>query len=346
MNEGSYHLADSTEAYIALPSVDAYQLGTADFTVEAWVKTYRGGPVLGIMASESSSGFYLLLNPGSIEIATSDAVSFAGGTASNVSICDGIWHHVAAVRYGDSFVIYLDHVSVQISESTNGDPPLNINSSDRLTLGAVDSSSISNQHYDGQLSEVRLWNVARTAEQTQIYSRSRLDANGLDNSLIGYWPAIFGTTVDFSATRNQGTVHGQLVGSGEVPPLLGPNVETLFYIYYGIYELQIEASSGTWSPAGQLALTSRGFVVWNNSTILDDAYFDATHLKWSSPYDNNTFSGDLVFKIDSSNPTYWPTTKSGELCEGSMQQGSAPVIIRGAMMPDRVSCGIVLNVGC
>ncbi|PGH17425.1 hypothetical protein AJ80_04795 [Polytolypa hystricis UAMH7299] len=347
MNEGCYHLADSTQAYIALPSVDAYYLDTGDFTIEAWVKTYSGGPILGIMASENSPGFYLLLNLQTIEVNTQDGTSFARGTASSIPICDGMWHHIAAVRSRDDFVIYLDGEARPVIQSTNGSPPLSINSSDRMTLGAVDSSSsISNQHYDGLLCEVRFWNVARTTDEIHVHASARVQQSDMKNTLIGYWPGIFGIPLDFSATRNTETVHGQLVGSGEAPPISALDVGSLFYVYYGIYQLQSETTPGIWSPARQLALTSTGFVVLNNSTLLEGTAFTGVRLNWSSAGTNNQSSGSLGFKIGSSNPSYWPTKQLGELCEGSMQpNGGSSVNIRGTIMPKRIGCGIALNVG-
>ncbi|KFY45398.1 hypothetical protein V494_00976 [Pseudogymnoascus sp. VKM F-4513 (FW-928)] len=348
MNEGSFHLADSTEAYVALPSVPAYQLGTSDFTVEAWVKTYSGGPVLGILATENSPGFYLLLNAGSIELNTQDGTSYAKGFVSGVSVCDGMWHHVAAVRSGTNILAYLDTVPTPMDESTDGNPPLNINSSNRITLGAVDSDSISNQHFDGLLSEVRLWNEARTAEQVSNDANFRVQEVNLKDSMIGYWSGIFGSTLDFSGTRNTGTTHGQILGFGDAPPMAGPNGETLFYVYYGIYSLEVESSSdNTWSPYGQVALTSTRYVVLNNSTILEGAKFSGERLKWSSSRGGNPSTGNLKFKIDSSDTTYWPTRQLGELCEGTIQpkDSSSPVNVRGTATPKRIGCGLVLNVG-
>lgn len=95
MNEGSSYLAGSIEAYIALSSVPAYLLSTLDFTVEAWVKTYSGGPVMGVLATENSLGFYLLLNAGSIEFNMQDETSYDKGRVSGISVCNGMWHHVA-----------------------------------------------------------------------------------------------------------------------------------------------------------------------------------------------------------------------------------------------------------
>ncbi|KFY85680.1 hypothetical protein V500_08209 [Pseudogymnoascus sp. VKM F-4518 (FW-2643)] len=85
LNEGSFYLADSTEAYIALTPVPAYQLSTSDFTVEAWAKAYSGGPVMGILATENSLGFYLLLNAESIEFNTQEGTSYAKGFVLGVS---------------------------------------------------------------------------------------------------------------------------------------------------------------------------------------------------------------------------------------------------------------------
>lgn len=70
--------------------------------------------------------------------------------------------------------------------STNGSLQLDINSSNRMTLGAVDSRSISNQHFDGLLSEVRMWSEARTADQVSNDAKFRLQEVNLKDSLVGY----------------------------------------------------------------------------------------------------------------------------------------------------------------
>ncbi|KAJ5668787.1 Concanavalin A-like lectins/glucanase [Penicillium macrosclerotiorum] len=279
------------------------------------------------MASASNPGFYLLASPGSIEASTQDGTSYARGIVSGVSICDGMWHHIAAVRAGAEFVIYLDAVALPTQQSTNGSPPLNINSSDRMMVGAVDSSSIDNQHYDGLLSEVRFWSEARTPHQIPMDVRFRLQADSIKSSLIGYWPAIFGITLDFSPTRN---------------------TYRSWPTDYGIYALEAETSTNNWSPTGQLAVTSTGFVVLKSSTILDGAKYFAARLKWSSSGSSNTnpSTGILKFRMRSSDPTYWPAKQVGELCEGIIQpNGSASTNIRGTLMPQRIGCGVVLNVG-
>jgi hypothetical protein len=119
-----------------------------------------------------------------------------------------------------------------------------------------------------------MWSVARTAEQVSNDAKFRLQEVNLKDSLIGYWSGIFGSTLDFSGTRNSGTTHGQVIGFADAPPVAWLNGETLFYIYYGIYTIEVESSTdNNWSPYGQLALTSTRFVVLNNSTILEGAKF-------------------------------------------------------------------------
>lgn len=139
--------------------------------------------------------------------------------------------------------------------------------------------------------------------------------------------------------------HGQVIGFGDAPPVAGPNGETLFYVYYGIYTLEaVSSTDNTWSPYGQLALTSTRFVVLNNSTILEGARFSGTRLKWSSSDGGNPSSGNLEFKIDSSNTTYWPTRQLGKLCDGTIQPKDS-INVRGTVTPKRIGCGLVLNVG-
>ena len=47
-------------------------------------------------------------------------------------------------------------------------------------------SSTNNNGYKGNLSDVRIWNVARTPEQIAANYTNRL--TGTEEGLVGYWP--------------------------------------------------------------------------------------------------------------------------------------------------------------
>jgi hypothetical protein len=72
-----------------------------------------------------------------------------------------------------------------------------------IQLGAADSNTI-----DGNLSEVRLWSIARTKAEIQDNMNKRL--NGGEPGLVAYYKLDEGdgTTAADSAGTNDGTIYG------------------------------------------------------------------------------------------------------------------------------------------
>ena len=91
------------------------------------------------------------------------------------------WHHAAMVRNGNTISIYLDG---NFENSTNGYiyAP---------TGNATTQPFVIAPAFYGSLAEVRVWNVARTAEEIAAYKDVRLTGN--EANLIGYWPLNEGT---------------------------------------------------------------------------------------------------------------------------------------------------------
>ena len=78
---------------------------------------------------------------------------------------DDEWHHVACIRDAiqDSIRIFVDGV---LEGSANAAGLGNLENSEPLTLGA---GSPADSWFGGQLDEVRIWNVARTAEEISVH---------------------------------------------------------------------------------------------------------------------------------------------------------------------------------
>jgi hypothetical protein len=72
MNVGSFSI-NSSWPFMAANNRNEYAFGTQPFTIEAWIKTYDGGPIVGKTALNGpGSGFFLEANPGTIKLGTSD----------------------------------------------------------------------------------------------------------------------------------------------------------------------------------------------------------------------------------------------------------------------------------
>ena len=139
--------------------------GTADRTVECWIKTSNSIQTqqviidYGAMSPLGSRFTLNMINFGLLRIEVG-----GNGFNSTQSIADGKWHHVA-VTYDDGaatkFRMYIDG---QLETTQNTTVPVNTLSTG-LFLGRRNDGV---NFFDGAIDEVRVWNVVRT--QTEIDS--------------------------------------------------------------------------------------------------------------------------------------------------------------------------------
>jgi len=101
------------------------------------------------------------------------------GTASNIQ--DNTWHHVACVwKKNEIFATYLDGVLQDSRVAANVNLPI-FSASDGF-LGALNGTS---EFTNGNLDDVRIWNVARTA--AEINSAKNCELHGDETGLIAYY---------------------------------------------------------------------------------------------------------------------------------------------------------------
>ena len=180
---------DGNADVVAIENYNYSGTGKTEVTVEAWVKTNSTSDQ--IIASFDRSDFWRLeINgdgggPGQIgfSINTNIGILDMGGSTN---IADGVWHHVAAVYDNGIATVYIDGVADGTASlgSTWG------SSSTRYGfLGTGSEASTYNgtqgpdDHLDGSIDEVRIWNVARTAVQIDDYKDSCLLGNETDLEL-------------------------------------------------------------------------------------------------------------------------------------------------------------------
>ena len=157
-----------------------------DFTIEAWIKT-----------TESLSGTQHFQGRGIID---ADLVGSANDFSSEVlnggfafgvgnpnitlqstsAVATGQWVHVAASR---------NEATGELRLFVNGTLEGSIVSSNRGALDQPSTISIGGAHlvrnFIGEIDEVRLWSVVRSAEQIRAALRQRLD--GTNPGLVGYF---------------------------------------------------------------------------------------------------------------------------------------------------------------
>jgi hypothetical protein len=209
---------DGQNDYVALGNdakVTAASLGlpTQKITVEAWVKVDNFVDWAGIV------GFFqdnLTTNYG-WTLASHDNKFCFGIESKNDSIFNvditylqanekyelNKWYHVAGTYDGNTMILYVDGIYVNSSTDETGD----IDYADswfRIGMYKDDDNEIA---MDGQIDEVRIWNVART--QTEIQANMYTALQGNESGLVAYYDfdEAFGTTLNNKVSDNN---HGTL----------------------------------------------------------------------------------------------------------------------------------------
>jgi hypothetical protein len=124
-----------------------------------------------------------------------------------------IWNHIAITWQSSSGVvqIFKDGSVDYSSEFPAGSV---ITTGGSLVIGQeqdfVGGGFDRNQAFIGEIDEVRIWNIARTQQETQITMRSSL--TGQEEGLVGYWNFDDDSARDISPQGN----HGEFIGDAKV----------------------------------------------------------------------------------------------------------------------------------
>ncbi|MFM6107462.1 MAG: LamG-like jellyroll fold domain-containing protein, partial [Sphaerospermopsis kisseleviana] len=203
---------DGKDDYVALPAANNdYSQG---FTVEAWVQyssfqqswsriiDFGNGQgqnniVLGHVGTSNNLGFHLYSSAGTDIIEIPNALEI------------GKWTHiVVTIDKSGEAKLYQNGQLVQTK-------PFHLPDNIDRKLNYIAKSNWSNDGYfEGQITEVRLWNIARTPEEIQQNMNSRLRGN--ESGLVGYYP-LNGDANDKTSNANHGTINGAIWQQEEIP---------------------------------------------------------------------------------------------------------------------------------
>lgn len=206
---------DGDADYVKVSDNQALQVGS--YTVEVWLKA-DGVPDevwKGIVGKAGPNYNIWLKNTGAIahRFHTTAGPDIGPETDDGV-VKWGIWQHIAITNDGNKAKIYVDG-KLETEESVN--EPLVIDKTP-LIIGAIaDESSLTND-LKGYLTEVRLWNKARSNDEIKNYMFHRL--TGGEQGLVGYWPLNSidnnNNVADQSGNENNGKVYGAII-EGQLP---------------------------------------------------------------------------------------------------------------------------------
>lgn len=172
-----------------------------DLTIEFWIKTSTAGSSQVLVSKISNPavrmGYEIQLANSSDILATKFASFFSGATirTQGANLNDGVWHHVAVVMQGSDALNYNVYVDGQAQSAfKSGIVTGTIANSSDLTIGG----DTAGRYFEGQLDEIRIWNVARSCEEIGIQRACAL--GGTEPGLVAWYDL------------NQGTAGGNNMG--------------------------------------------------------------------------------------------------------------------------------------
>jgi len=158
-----------------------FNLSTNDFTIEFWFNSRNVGSTLhpltfaaSSVSGSSDAGFYIRFNGGVVNAQCFQSTNTIGACNTG-SVSVNTWYHVAYVRSGSTFTIYLDGTSAATASSSAA---VNYDAGWNLNIGSAYTNVY---HYNGYLSNVRI--VNGTALYTSNFTvPNRLEA--VDNTVL------------------------------------------------------------------------------------------------------------------------------------------------------------------
>ncbi len=206
--------------FVNIPNIAAYDFGAGDFTIEFWLMYNDNGAPDGLVVSANNNvcptiGWAVIGQSGIISFMLRDGNGACNPVfiSSTTSLNNNNWYHISAVRLGpptNQMQLYINGV-----QEATGAANETLTNGRNIVLGRRYLNIPNFWHLDGQIDEVRIWNVART--QAQIRDDM---CQSIDNThpqwanLVGYWNMNEGTdntcsggqdVCDQSSNNNHGT---------------------------------------------------------------------------------------------------------------------------------------------
>lgn len=189
MNDNVAPNSDDMNQPLRYTGIDAgVQVPAGDFTCEAWVirDAYKDNNMIfsaGTLKNGSTYGFHFCLNSSSklrLFARWKDLDSKTELVGTKV-LGWGEWAHVALTRKGGTLSIYMNG-KPEGSYTDVGLDGWKWDGDGNLMVGYF----LQNFNYEGALREIRVWNVARTAEELTATMHQKL--SGREPGLIAYFP--------------------------------------------------------------------------------------------------------------------------------------------------------------
>jgi uncharacterized protein YjbI with pentapeptide repeats len=161
-------------------------ISTSGFFISRWV---TGGTTGSTTAYGGASWHLGIESSGKVFININNASGGFGGTITTGSYADMAWHHAAGTYDSTTGAvnIYIDGASAGSTAYTSG--LIQTVNTNRICIGTDSAGADGNQNdrwFVGYISDVRLWNIVRSAANISASYRRRLQSGDM-TGIIGYW---------------------------------------------------------------------------------------------------------------------------------------------------------------
>lgn len=223
------------DIWVDIPSNPKHKL--KELTIEAWVYGKNIRKECGIVSSLGHSaptfsgyGLYFDSAPGKLRrltlglVPSSSTGAIASATSTGAVAANTGWHHVAATWDGQIARFYID--GSEVGSQALPASSINYTPDTGLALGMFQADRPKPIVFEGYLSQVRLWQRARTAEEIKNDMSCLLFA-AEEPDLVSYWPLNDGsgsTAVDVGPTGADGQVRLLSTWVDEDVPLKQPEL--------------------------------------------------------------------------------------------------------------------------
>lgn len=170
-------------------NIASYNFGSGAFSVEAWIKSTKGGTVISRKPTPGGSGnggFLLVIKPsGVITLATDDGFRYRTIDTVPTTVLDGAPHHVLGCRDNcGKMTIFVDFKAVDSSVGPGSSADtLNVNCNLGMSVGSVEQEQEKDRFFSGLVGECRIWRTAK------IYSGKAewKCIDRMDRDLVARW---------------------------------------------------------------------------------------------------------------------------------------------------------------
>lgn len=187
--------------------------GVDALTLEAWVRTRDQVNTMAVIARYDpsldplSNAYFLYIQEGRVVFQVYAGETFPLPLTSRMVVADDAWHHLAAVWDGQEMSIYIDGV---LNVKQNFNPEGSIHAVKQpLYIGRSQAASASQNFFSGEIDEVRIWNIARSAKE--IVAAMYAPLLGDEAGLVAYFPmnrGPAGLAVDIGPNKLDGRLLG------------------------------------------------------------------------------------------------------------------------------------------